>query len=205
MHREGILQHVIETVFHVDDKGICIEFPHIPLHKQPPLFFGINDMAHPRLTEQELFLHHPLGFHLGHFMIDARPIAEMLLRRIEHLLRSRHFLCQDARQETQPALGRLVPIRHGASRLSAFCFLTGLILTADFFVRHIQRFQEVRTEFEVIANFGVDHHIGDDDVLIVEIVRHKVLCRLQILQRVPGYGNFCQNVHQSVRIQGLKA
>ena len=125
MLHKRILQNIVQTVADVDDVGIGIQFPNIPLHEEPPLFFRIDDLAHLCLTNQHLLLYEPLRFHLSHLDIHTALVTKVLLRRIKNLFVFRQRLCKHARQEAQSCIRQFIPIRKGfeCSRLLCLQFL----------------------------------------------------------------------------------
>ena len=129
----------------------------------------------------------------------------MLLRRIEHLLTVRHILRKYTGQETQTLVGRLVPVGDCRTRLGSLCVLACLVRFAGILEYHVQRLKKRCLQLKMVADFGIDDNVSRHHVLVIQIVRHKLFCCLQVLDRFARHGDTVQNVEKSVRAHRLIA
>ena len=132
MFRQGILQHVVQAVFQVDDVGIGIQFMDTPLNQEPPLFFRVGNLGHLCLTGNHLVPRQFLRLHFRHFPVHAALIAIVLFRRVEYKLFFRKAVRQHTGQKSQTsAFHRYIPARNIRFHLVFSCVQAALILPAD--------------------------------------------------------------------------
>ena len=199
MGLQGILQHVVQAVFQIDDIRVGVELMDAALNEQAPLFFRIADLRHLALSRDHLVARRTLGLHFRHFPVHAAFVAVMLLGRIKHLLRFRKVIGKHAGQEPETAVfGRLIPQRQRGIHLVHPGLQPRLIFLADHAVFAGEGAENVGLQLEPFLQFVSDHAFRDRGVLVIQILMHKVCHRAQVLHVIPGDGQVGDHGAQAV-------